>query len=306
MDVQVGGDDRHYRLCGGRAPSHAGHLGRSWGKATQAEASSDHPWGHEGGVTRRGSGDSAGGSVRIGAEGGCTIGPMGYQHGLVVFGVGVNVVALVLGIVLVVIPAWAAIVGGAGGGVLILVGLILMARGGRSADRGGERVEQNASPNAQQASGVGGDVYQAGRDITVRPGGGAQLPWLKRPGGPKFRLSPGVHDGKVLCTFHIRGASEPGEVRARWTGAGTDMDWRSPMPQNVPPGRTEWGYQMKPVAMSPTPPADIVTFEVQFWLEDGEHGGRWHWPLEQHEKGHWLMEAQKGSGVQQPPEEDTW
>lgn len=116
--------------------------------------------------------------------------------------------------------------------------------------------------------------------------GGAQLPWLKRPGGPKFRLSPGVHDGQLLCTFYIRGASEPGDVKARWTGAGTNVDWRDPMPQNVPAGRSEWGYQMKPVEMTPQPPADMVTFEVKFWLDDGEHGARWLWPLEQHEKGH--------------------
>lgn len=81
--------------------------------------------------------------------------------------------------------------------------------------------------------------------------------------------------------------------------AGIQMDWATPMPENAP-GK----YQIKGVAMNPTPPSDEVSFEVKFFLEDGEHWGRWNWPLERHPKG-WRLEAAKGSGPNQPRIEDT-
>jgi hypothetical protein len=157
------------------------------------------------------------------------------------------------------------------------------------------------SPHAQQASHSGRDIYQAGGDINV----GQQvpptptLPWIKRPGGPVFRMSPGVNSGQLLCEFRIDATAAPGDIHARWVGAGIQMDWVTPMHD---PGK----YQMKGMAMSPTPPHDEVRFEVKFWLDDGEHGGRWIWPLEQQPKGHWRLEVGKGSGAGQPKCQDTW
>ena len=127
------------------------------------------------------------------------------------------------------------------------------------------------------------------------------IPWRNRPGGPQLRLSPGINAGKLLCAFQITAERQPGGVEVRWVGAGTSSDWTEPMHENAA-GR----YQMKPAEMNPAAPNDSVAFEVRFYLDDGLHGGRWLWPLEQHEKGHWLMEAQKGSGVFQPSLEDTW
>jgi hypothetical protein len=114
-------------------------------------------------------------------------------------------------------------------------------------------------------------------------------------------MSPGIYEGKFLCEFQITAERLPGGVEARWIGAGTDTEWKEPMRENI-----KGKYQMKSASMNPTPPKDEVTFEVRFYLEDGLHGGRWIWPLQQTEKGHWRIEPQLGSHVFQPRLEDTW
>lgn len=133
-----------------------------------------------------------------------------------------------------------------------------------------------------------------------------EIPWTERAGGPQFRLSPGIDQGRLLCGLRISNASpSPAGLEVRWVGAGVEMDWVCPMLGNVPPGATYQTYQMKPVNISPTPPADTVTFEVRFNLDDGRRVGRWHWPLRQHEqKGHWIIDSHLGSGVLQPTSED--
>lgn len=169
-----------------------------------------------------------------------------------------------------------------------------------------ENQQQQDSPGAQQASGAGGDIIQAGHDVNINKEAPARpelgRPWLLRPGAPQFRMRPG-RDGikKLLNTFDMKAPVPPANVEARWVGSGIDMDWMVPMRQNTPDQ-----FQMKGVEMNPTPPQDSVTFEVRFWLEDGQHGGRWHWPVIQHEKGHWNIRADLGSGVDQPKLEDTW
>ena len=134
------------------------------------------------------------------------------------------------------------------------------------------------------------------------------IPWPGRPGAPQFRVSLGIHKGELLCEFEISYASPaPGGLEVRWLGAGTNMDWTTPMLGNVPSGASSQRYQMKPTAMMPTPPSDEVTLEVQFNLEDGLHGGRWTWPMRQHEsKGHWTLDSHLGSGVFQPLAGDAW
>lgn len=127
--------------------------------------------------------------------------------------------------------------------------------------------------------------------------------WYLRPGAPQFRMSPGIdpQQNTLLNTFDVEATIPPAELEAKWSGAGITMEWVKPMRQNKP-GQ----YQMKSVRMQPAPPRDQVTFEVQFYLEDGEHGGRWRWPIQQHPKGHWQLEAHLGSGVWQPKPDDTW
>jgi hypothetical protein len=64
--------------------------------------------------------------------------------------------------------------------------------------------------------------------------------------------------------------------------------------------------QLKPTAISPAAPADKVSFEVRFNWGDGQHGGRWTWPLRQHAKGHWIIDSHLGSQVHQPAADDAW
>lgn len=132
------------------------------------------------------------------------------------------------------------------------------------------------------------------------------IPWRNRPGGPQFRLSPIINAGRLLCSFQVDAGIPPGGVEARWVGGGTDHEWTEPMVEPVHAGANFRKYQLKSVEMNPTPPQDEVVFEVRFNLDDRERGGRWVWPIEQHEKSHWNLEAQKGSGVFQPRLEDTW
>ncbi len=131
--------------------------------------------------------------------------------------------------------------------------------------------------------------------------------WPKRAGAPRFRMSPGIDNGRLICDFKISDASPaPGGVEVRWQGAGTQMDWTEPGRGNVRSGDSSLKFQPKPTDMAPTPPADEVTLEVRFNLEDGPHGGRWTWPMRQHEKGHWILDSHLGSSVHQPRPEDAW
>lgn len=165
---------------------------------------------------------------------------------------------------------------------------------------------QAGSSNAQQAAHTGkGDIHQT--IIQSQDPPRLTIPWPVRSGGPQFRMSPGIDAGRLLCQFQISALRAPGGVEARWVGAGTNTNWTTPMPQNVPRGANHLSYQMKPVDMKPNPPNDEVAFEVRFYLDDGQHGGKWVWPLHQHEsKGHWILDADKGSGVFQPRTGDTW
>lgn len=133
-------------------------------------------------------------------------------------------------------------------------------------------------------------------------------PWYRRSGCPQFQMSPGINPPKqLLCQFKIHDAQPyPADVKARWVGPGINMDWFTPMRENVPAGATYRHYGMKGTDMSPKPPHDELIFEVKFYFEDEEHGGRWRWPVHQEAKGHWVIEAAKGSGFEQPLPEDTW
>ena len=66
---------------------------------------------------------------------------------------------------------------------------------------------------------------------------------------------------------------------------GIDMEWTTPMDENVPLGASYQEYEMKPVSMTPSSPKDEVAFEVHFYLADGLHGGKWTWSLEKNHRG---------------------
>ena len=127
-------------------------------------------------------------------------------------------------------------------------------------------------------------------------------PWLRRPGAPRFHMHPGINlPRQLLNRFEMQADVTPADMQARWVGPGINMDFVAPMRQNTPNQ-----YRMKGVQMEPEGTEDTVTFEVRFWLEDGEHGGRWKWPVLKHSKGHWEFHTELGSGVNQPKPEDTW
>ena len=131
-----------------------------------------------------------------------------------------------------------------------------------------------------------------------------ETPWPVRAGGPEFRLSPAFNgrDLKLGCSFQITAQTQPGGVEYRWIGVGTDTDWATPMKENQP-GK----YQMKEIGLNPDSNLEenIVTLEIQFWLEDGkQHGGRWKWPLKPRGDGAWELKQELGSHVFQPREGD--
>ena len=132
--------------------------------------------------------------------------------------------------------------------------------------------------------------------------------WPDRAGAPQFAMRPNIHEGRLLCEFYVLHASPaPGGVEAKWLGAGTNMDWTRLEPRSVPRDPSSQKYKMKPTEMAPTPPSDQVMLEIRFNLEDGPHGGRWTWPMHQHEsKGHWILDSHLGSGTNQPSLDDAW
>jgi hypothetical protein len=169
-----------------------------------------------------------------------------------------------------------------------------------------EGQSQQDSPHSyqQSTSGAGRDIHQAGRDIVLGQQTAPQVlqPWLRRPGAPRFRMHPGINPPRQLLNrFDMQADVTPANMQARWVGCGINMDFVTPMPQTTPNQ-----YQMKGVQMEPEGTEDIVTFEVRFWLEDGEHGGRWKWPVLKHSKGHLEIHTELGSGVNQPKLEDIW
>ena len=176
---------------------------------------------------------------------------------------------------------------------------------------------ESSTPASTSVESVGQSGGITAKEVTVNIGPSDEaagkrdtpvIAWPKRAGAPRFRMSPGIDNGRLICDFKISDASPaPGGVEARWQGAGTQMEWTEPMSGNVLHGSSEQRYQMKATQMMPSPPADEATFEVRFNLEDGPHGGRWTWPMHLHEsKDHWILDSHLGSGVHQPSLEDAW
>lgn len=174
----------------------------------------------------------------------------------------------------------------------------------QQANAGGDVTQSSGGPGSGQEAGR--DAYAAGRDININtPPTQPQIPWIRRAGGPKLRFHPGF-DGrisKLSCSFQITAQMQPGEVEYRYRGLGTDTEWRRPMEENSP-GK----YQMWDIQLSPNTNRDdnAITLEVRFWLEDGQHGGRWIWPVKARGNGVWDLKQELGSHVFQPRDGDWW
>lgn len=225
----------------------------------------------------------------------------------IVVGLGIDVIFFVLGVGVwpMTMPAWA-VYSGLGAGTLLGLGGVMLLFSSKNNPNEAEGLSQEDSQHAHQqsASGAGRDILQAGRDIVLGQQTAPQVlqPWLRRPGAPRFRMHPGINPPRQLLNrFEMQADVTPADMQARWVGPGINMDFVAPMLQNTPNQ-----YRMKGVQMEPEGTEDTVTFEVRFWLEDGEHGGRWKWPVLKHPKGHWEFHTELGSGVNQPKPEDTW
>lgn len=156
-------------------------------------------------------------------------------------------------------------------------------------------------------------VISAGDNSTINIGETSrhELPsWIRRPGCPVFLMSPGTDfpNSRVLCTFYLDTPSQPASVEAKWSGPGINMDWVTPMLENLDRGRpNRTGYQMKPINFNADSSDNVeMRFSVRFWLDDGEHGATWIWPMQLGVRHHWQFNHKKGSGTGQPHLDDTW
>ena len=147
-------------------------------------------------------------------------------------------------------------------------------------------------------------------NVNYAPPEKAPMPWTVRPGGPRFKQEPAIQgrgdDTWLLAEIYITDASPlPGGLQARWVHSSINMDWVTPPAVNTAvPGAHKW--QMKPVPVTLSAPQDTVVLEVQFYLDDGLHGGRWRWLATQHAaKGHWGLNK-TAENIFQPPQADTW
>ncbi len=174
--------------------------------------------------------------------------------------------------------------------------------------------DSDLEPRQSSTGSQSPNIYTHGEHSPVNVNINAPPPltmhWLDRPGGPQFRLRPGIENREtpsLLCEIYITDANPmPGGLQARWIHPSIEMDWTTPMRANTSM-RGARKFQMKPIEVTPTPPEDSVTFEVKFNLEDGEHGGRCTCPGGQHDqKGHWITEQHLGSHIFQPRREDAW
>ncbi len=133
--------------------------------------------------------------------------------------------------------------------------------------------------------------------------------WLYRSGCPIFHLDPGTDfaEGKpqLLMNFTIDADSQPMAIEAAWIHGDTETTV-TVMPEKRSDSPGHYKYQLKSFRPPPTEDVRSVSLEIQFRLDGRKHGARWTWPVQVHEKGHWIVENDRGSGVDQPNVEDTW
>lgn len=198
-------------------------------------------------------------------------------------------------------------------GLLILVALALFVRGyfrGRVAEpkqihTADHNRTSGQAQSAQELSGslVIGDVV--GRDKYVYGSDPEQLPkWTMRPGGPEFQFMFASTSEQIEVSFKVMADEMPANFEVRWIGAGIDTDWITPEPNSLRRAERGRTFHAPPISISKDREYDVVTFEARFHLNDGQHGGRWRWPLRRHSKGHWDLMPGSGSGVYQP--EEIW
>jgi hypothetical protein len=191
----------------------------------------------------------------------------------------------------------------AAGVIVCLLLAVSLAQTARSTEEGTHMETRGDQSPIISTQGDNSPVHYNASAQTVAPY------WLDRPGRPEFRLSPHVDNSggrsSLLCDFAIEDADPlPANIEARWSSQGWSTPWATPMRSSSLHRRK---FQMKPAAFDMPGESATISFEVRFMLTDGQHGGAWHWPVHRHEtKGHWILDAHLGSGVNQPHRDDTW
>ena len=121
--------------------------------------------------------------------------------------------------------------------------------------------------------------------------------WWERPGAPQFRVDPADDRGPgasyaVRIRFEQPEGGDVGGLKARWRGAGIQMDPIEPIPENKPRK-----YHLKPVPADPAVSSDgeikgaQIGFELQFWWAGSGRHILWIWPIEKNNKGRWGMRS---------------
>lgn len=126
----------------------------------------------------------------------------------------------------------------------------------------------------------------------------AGIPWHRRPGAPKFRISPGIDGQRFLVHIELVGGTEPGDLTAGWAvNAGAEVH-----PMLMPQPGSTWSRHAKPATCEwPEGAAELVAhLRLRFVTPEGEHGYHYSFPLEQHRKGHWLLQSHEGTTVHSP------
>lgn len=130
------------------------------------------------------------------------------------------------------------------------------------------------------------------------------VPWYRRPGAPRFQISPGCESVRedprkvrLNVTMTLIGGTEPGDVHASWEVGQRGEERLTLMDENGP--KRKWSS--KYFTFDELDGDSYEThLRIRFVTHTGEHGFHWHFPLVRHEKGHWLHQTHLGSTVNQP------
>jgi hypothetical protein len=124
------------------------------------------------------------------------------------------------------------------------------------------------------------------------------IDWYRRPHAPKFRVAPEMHESRLLLGVEIIEGDVPGDIRASW--AINDGPEVTPLLMYKP--GTRWARKANPAdcEFRMRESGNEAHLRIRFVFADGEHGYHYVFPLEKHEKGHWMLQTHLGTGVHTP------
>ncbi len=124
------------------------------------------------------------------------------------------------------------------------------------------------------------------------------IPWHRKPGAPIFRVSPAMDGQRFSADVELIAGAEPGDVVLSWAvDEGPEV-----APQLMPYPSSRWRRTAKPASCD-WPGAvkeHVAHLRLRFVTADGEHGWHYWFPLVRHEKGHWILQTEKGTTVFEP------